>query len=280
MAPEEVRMPSTGASAALKQTASGVPLVDVRVHEKRKYTFLVDTGASWSVVSQRLIKELDLVKLPVSFDHFGKPQALYEVNSVELGNIYLWHLLATDDARGAFPEIERSTGLRIDGVLSLHAFKDYLLTLDFHRDRLEVTRGRLTKRDHATIPFRYSRPLVIVPFSDGESTTTHSMVIDTGSAASFQLAANTGSLPYAEKFLGESRYMTYYGRNAYRVSRIDAVAVLGGVAFVHPVVERHQSGADALGENAGAVGMRALEGLRLTFDCRRDLVRIVDGAKP
>ncbi len=279
MAPHKTGLARIPARAPLIRSSMGLPLVRVLINGRHPAVFLFDTGASTAIVSPRLIKAAGLVQLPVGFDHFGARQGFYEIDTLEIGDAGLWHLLATNDARGILDDFSSSIGTRVDGVLSLSNFRDLLVTADFHRYELRFEPGTLARSGPGTERSRSDagRPVIKVDFADASSRLRVPFIIDTGAAGGLQFPTKQGSLPFPTTDLGTTSYRTYYGDNSYRTLRLHGTARLGGAVLDSPQVELHHNGTDILGEFFGTAGMKALHGLVLTFDSERNLVRIHPG---
>ena len=276
MAPDRTGLAAIPARVPLIRSSMGLPLARVVINGSHPAVFLFDTGASTAIISPRLIKAAGLAEFPVSFDHFGARQGFYEIQTLELGDVGLWNLVATNDARGILDDFSASIGTRVDGVLSLSNFNDLLVTADFRSYELRLRPGRLNRSDPGTERSRSDagRPVIKVDFADTSRRLRRPFIIDTGAAGGLQFATDQESLPFSSTPLGFNYYRTYYGDNRYQILRLDGTARLGEAMLDSPQVELHNEGTDVLGVHFGTAGMKALHGLVLTFDSGQNLVRI------
>lgn len=280
MAPQSTGLATIPARVPLLRSTMGLPLLRATVNGRHPAVFLFDTGASTAILSPRIIKAAALPELPVSFDHFGAKQGFFEVDSLDLGTVGLRHLLVTNDARGILDDFSASIGTRVDGVLALSNFRDLLVTTDFRLYELRIEPGNLSRRETDITRSRSDagRPVIPIEFADGTTSLRRPFIIDTGAAGGLQFSTRHQTLPFDATALGTTSYRTYYGDNSYRTLRLHGTARLGGALLESPQVELHHGGTDILGERFGTAGMRALHGLVLTFDGRRNLLRITGGA--
>ncbi|MDM7922586.1 MAG: aspartyl protease family protein, partial [Pyrinomonadaceae bacterium] len=139
---------STELNGSSTQTATFVlvgshTFLDVKVNGKGPYRFLLDTGASDTSIDSALAREL---KLPVlGKNSIGDPQnptAIeaedVKIASLEAGAIRIANAKALSyDLSKIFPDGE------VRGVLGMPEFADRLLTIDYPRSLISVSKGEL-----------------------------------------------------------------------------------------------------------------------------------------
>jgi hypothetical protein len=253
--PSERQIHLTSDVAVPMQDIGGRPVVELSINGSGPYRFIVDTGASTTVVADDLLAELKLS----------------DAGPVRLETLTIDVLTIRDVtvARGG----AMLAGLQgIRGVLSAQTFPGALLTLDFINKRISMRKGELPAADGRRV-FAYSAedPLPRVPIRiDG---TEYSLHFDTGAPAGM-------SLPL--------RYAKTLGLDGQLVERGRARVVTG----IYPVYEAPFAGRVELGEFVvpltvisfsdlrpgpaeppGLIGMKVLQNFVLTLDAKNRRVR-------
>jgi hypothetical protein len=152
----------------------GRPVVEVMINGKGPFPFLVDTGATRTVIDAGLSDEL----------------SLSSADSIQIKELFIGAIKVTDleaDVRpvtAMFGKVDNAPR----GVLSALAFPGYLLTFDYPRKKISLRKGALPDANASTI-FSYGADemLPIVPVKvAGREIKVH---LDTG--APFALALPT-----------------------------------------------------------------------------------------
>jgi hypothetical protein len=239
----------------------GRPVVELSINGSGPYRFILDTGASRTVVADDLIAEL---KLPAINGADSGP--------VRIDTLGLDTLMMTDVTVARGGAMLAGLNGQVRGVLSAQAFPGSLLTLDFIDKRVSVRRGELPPADGRRI-FAYDAddPLPRVPVRiDG---TEYRLHFDTGAPAGM-------SLPLARaRTLGLEGQLVERGR-----ARV--------VTGVFPVFEAPFTGRIELGDFVlpitaisfsdlrpgpapppGLIGMKLLQDFVITLDTRNRRVR-------
>ncbi len=190
-------------------------LLFVDVHQnKRIYRFVVDTGASHTVVDSTTFKDLLLAEAAtvtketanggVRVLKFRNPKDFLVGGKLPIRSSHLGCInLAT---------ISAMHGARIDGVLGCDFLGDYVVQFDFDRERL-VIGSEIPKSAAASFRFTRSQlgcPIVTagVSNSSNDDRKPREYVVDTGSAGPqeislnhdrFQESINDGTLMYADR---------------------------------------------------------------------------------
>ena len=112
----------------------GLPIVTFRNNNKR-FNFLLDTGASTSIINKSILSELVYKDTKMGGTVFGM-----EGNQVEAPLVYI-ELTYKDkqyddtfqcvDMTTAFDNVKQEYGVTIHGILSSHFFEKYKYILDF-----------------------------------------------------------------------------------------------------------------------------------------------------
>ncbi|MCH8978835.1 MAG: clan AA aspartic protease, partial [Armatimonadetes bacterium] len=127
------------------------PIVEAYVNGEGPFKFVVDTGASGTMVSAELAKRLKLpkngsvlVSAPNSPNMIRAPQ--HRIRRLVVGDITFFRLNAT-----AILDEEFARGLGADGILSAADFRGYLVTFDYRRRRMLLTPGELPEPDGESV---------------------------------------------------------------------------------------------------------------------------------
>jgi hypothetical protein len=105
-----------------------LPLVEVRINGQGPYRFLLDSAANVTLLQTRIA---DKLKLPILRP--GQESRLCAVRTIQIGEAVFDDLIV-----GA-----RTWNEEIDGVIGFNLFAECLLTMDFPRQRILLTRGEL-----------------------------------------------------------------------------------------------------------------------------------------
>jgi hypothetical protein len=168
----KLSIPAGGASVPMLDFG-GRPGVNVRINGQGPFAFVVDTGASHTVVDPSLVAELSL---PTA----GGGNT---IKQLEMGDVTVHDFSVMAGPLLRMPG--KTDGPR--GVLSALAFPGYLLTFDFPRKQITIRSGALGKPDGKTISSYETGELPIVPVRvAGREFQVH---LDTG--APFPLALPT-----------------------------------------------------------------------------------------
>jgi hypothetical protein len=130
-----IEVPEGGTSVAM-QDVGGRPLVELRINGKGPYLFILDTGASHTVIAADVIEELGLKG--------GRIEEL-RLSDAAMHNVPFL----------PFPGLSGLGGDRPPrGVLSAAAFPGYLLTLDYPARKILLRAGELPAADQRRV-FQY-----------------------------------------------------------------------------------------------------------------------------
>jgi predicted aspartyl protease len=107
-------------------------LVPVKINGQGPYTFVLDTGATFTCIDRKLVEQL---RLPEARGQFGvgvvvpteASAKLVDVKSIEVGNA------SANDLKACVIDFQnfQSSGLDAHGLLGLNFLKSYRVTIDF-----------------------------------------------------------------------------------------------------------------------------------------------------
>jgi hypothetical protein len=167
------------------QDTAGRPTVELTINGRGPYRFILDTGATLTVLNDRLVRELSL-SAPApgqtgAVADRARPPTI-EIHEIRVGDAVLSDVIAAVAPTGMFPE----GGDAPQGVLSAASFPGYLLTYDYARKRVSIRKGSLPPADSMSVfQYREDQVLPTVPVRvGGHEADVH---LDTGSPAGLTL---------------------------------------------------------------------------------------------
>lgn len=134
------------------QTEGGMPTVEVMVNGQGPFVFGIDTGAQGgsridsSLVEKLALKSSGQVQATDGSGRNPQTAELFKLESITIGNLRF-----SDVTAGSRNFKNSPRPLKIDGILGLSVFSEYLVTLDFPAKVLRVEKGELPKADGAEI---------------------------------------------------------------------------------------------------------------------------------
>lgn len=248
--------------------AGSMPAVEVMVNGKGPFLFAIDTGAQGMArVDSALVEKLALKASGTvqGTDGSGRgpqPMATVRIESLEIGGLRFSDIEAATRNYNLSPRMPK-----IDGILTLNLFADYLFTLDFRGKVVRAAQGELAKGDGVST-YRSEGGIPVVPFTIGS--VALDARIDTGnSIGAFVLPT---SLAEKLTFIGEQttvgKARSISGETEIKSGRIKETIRFAGQEFPEPTITH-----PALGELAN-IGSRALSDFTVTFDQPNSRLRL------
>jgi hypothetical protein len=261
LAPEHVVVPG--------RIVSNLLLIEGTVAGAGPYYFLIDTGSSITLVSDRIATAGPAVRttpalVPVQVVSAAGGATMLgstTLPSLELGSTRFANVRAVVYD---FVDFSNHLGLTVDGIIGFPVFRDLLLTLDYPRHRI-VLSPRFPARAIAgtALPFALedgTRPIVNVELGDK----AFMALLDSGSDLAFTLDA-TGLNP---RFMAGPRtgpvVTTLSGNAPRQIGRLADSLLLGGCEVREPRV--------MLTDQLSTIGSEILRHFTLTFDQHRSQV--------
>lgn len=106
-------------------------------NEGKKFNFLLDTGASLSMVDSNILDKLSYKNLDYSGSVFGiegkKVEVPYISLSLEYKGVHYDEEFQVLDMSSAFNQVKAESGVTLSGILSSNFFKKYQYVLDFEK---------------------------------------------------------------------------------------------------------------------------------------------------
>ena len=257
------------------RTVSNLLMVEGTIGGAGPYRFLIDTGSSVTLVSDRIAETLPDFRAagglaPVQVISAAGGSTLLgstTLPSLELGTATFANIRA---AVYDFADFSNHLGLTVDGILGFPIFRDVLLTLDYPRNRV-VLSPRFPARTvpGVAIPFALedgTRPIVNVELGDS----TFMALIDSGSDLPFTLNPTGLNPPFKSGPRSGPVVSTLSGSDPRQIGRLADTLALGTCEIREPRV--------MITDQLSTIGAEILRHYTLTFDQRRGLL-ILDPAR-
>ncbi len=277
---------STGYSQNLKsfsipfQTSNNLVIVQATVNGSKPLSFILDTGASGTVISENAAKDLGL-KLEGQADAstqggsieaaFVKNVSLRLSKDVELPNLTL--------AAIRLSGLEAGLGRKVDGILGFEIFKRFVVEIDYASKLVKFYEPRNYKYagrgKTVSISIKDNTPFVRAEiFPVGKQPFEGEFLIDTGL---------TGTLNFNSPFVARNKLLELVpntksitfgallaGKSSGRIGRVNSFQ-FGGFVIEHPVANFSQdaAGDDSEAEVAGIIGSEVLRRFKLIVDYSR-----------
>ena len=189
-----VTAPENPAPIRVRKTLNLI-FTQVSINGRGPYNFAVDTGATQTVISEKLIDEMGLQPITSTVVYgiggAGKVDTkLYGVNEIAVGDVKIKNIPV-----GTFndPLVSQLA----DGILGTAALSDFIITVNYPASQLELSRKRLPATAAAEIlPAWYFSNLLLVPLNvNGKQ---GNFIVDTGAVTtvlSHNMAAQLGINP-------------------------------------------------------------------------------------
>jgi hypothetical protein len=253
------------------QSGDALRTLEVMVNGQGPFVFGFDTGAQAdpridvSLVEKLKLKSTGQVQTTDPSRRNFQASESYKVDSISVGSLRLTDVTVIGRNFRNSPR-----PVKIDGMLGLNAFADYLVTLDFPGNKLRLEKGELPKSDGAEI-LDYKNEAGIVGVEISVADKKIKARLDTGNA----IGAFVFPTEFAEKlsFAGEPRVVgrarSATGEMEIKQVQLKGVIKLGRHEFADPTIVF-----PALGD-IGNIGLKALSQFVITFDQKNGRLRLV-----
>ena len=180
-AADRIAVPAKGVAVPMGDI-DGRPLVELTINGKGPYPFILDTGASDTVVDEGLAKDLTLAERTGSMFSNGPHGQMVRIEELRIGEASLSGVTAEAMPLSAMFAV----GNPPRGVLSAASFPGYLLSLDYPGKRITIRKGELSAPDSRRI-FGYTADQILPNVPVTVAGTVVRAHIDSGSPASLTL---------------------------------------------------------------------------------------------
>ena len=269
-APGAIEVPAEGISLPMEDFG-GRPVVSVEIGGQGPFRFVVDTGASVSVISPRLQERLSLSAargVQAMTPGGGPAPVILSIPVFRLGPVVIRDLMAAVLPGNPFAGEDAPLG-----ILSGSSFPGYLLTFDYPRKQISIRKGELASSESGSL-FDYSAedPLPTVPIRvAGRPLRAH---LDTGSGHGLTLPAKLlKELPLDSEPAAAGMAKTHGGESPMVRAKVRGPIELGALKLEIPevVFSDVPSGADP---TIGNLGSQVLREFVVTLDVRNRRIRV------
>jgi predicted aspartyl protease len=252
------------------QVGEGMPTIEVMVNGQGPFVFGFDTGAQAgpridaSLVEKLKLKVTGEVQATDTSRRNPQASATVKLDSLSIGGLRFTDVTAVSRNYQNSPR-----PLKVDGILGLDLFAEYLVTLDFPAKKLRLEKGELPKADGAEIlDYKNDGGVAQVELSVGDKKIKAHL--DSGNAiGTFVLPTafvEKLSLAGEPRVVGRARSAS--GEMEIKQVQIKDVVKLGRHEFPDAAVTY-----PALGD-LGNVGVKVLSQFVITFDQQHERVRL------
>jgi TPR repeat protein/predicted aspartyl protease len=243
-----------------------MPVVPVMINGKGPFRFLIDTGASYVLLDQRLAERLHLTRhgAAMALETVGKSSVTTEqpavITSLAVGGVHFSNFNAA--VLNFTPmEIDGDLPIQIDGILGSALFAHSLLTMDYPKRMVHIAHGSLPALDDKNIfplILRHNIPYLMIRLETAHQIQDWWAMIDTGSNSALGIGTEWG-LAYSTPIVDSGLSVTASGQLTNHHARIERMR-LGSFTFTAPEVNICD------GQRYARIGQDQLNDLRLTLD--------------
>ena len=270
--PTLVDVPEDGVTLPMKDYG-GRPVVDVRIGDKGPYAFILDTGASITVLDLELQKELALSS-PEGV-HAGTPGTTASPLIVTVPLLHVDRATIGGFMAAVMPLAEYfKTPGAPRGVLSASSFPGCLVVFDYPGKQITIRKGSLPAADALTV-FAYGSdqhlPALPVRIA-GQETFVH---LDTGSGSTLTLPRKfLGELPLKSKPVDSGVARLPGGTFPVSAAAVDGEIAIGSFKLELPEVRfsDERLGADL---GPGNIGYPILKDFVVTLDSKNRRIQLL-----
>jgi predicted aspartyl protease len=259
------------------RTSLNLLFANVMVNGNGPYEFAIDTGATQTVVSEKLAKEagLDLITSSVVFGIGGSGKVetkLYKMKELSIGDVEV-----KNTPVGTFND--PLVAQLADGILGTSILSDFIITVNYPAGQLELSRKRAaTPASAEVIPIWFFSNLLLLPLEvNGKK---GNFVVDTGAVTtvlSHSMAAQLGvreNTPGAKVDMGIAGVGGFEGV-VLKVPDVTFKTEKNSEAFPQVVAIDLKQISKMIGtEVAGVIGYDFLSDYKLTLDYYAGEIRI------
>lgn len=270
----KVQAPEQPAPIRMKRLLNFL-VAEVMVNGQGPYRFLVDTGATQTVVSDKVIEALGLKKIATSimFGVGGEGKlesSIYRADSLKVGDVTVLNV-----ALGTLGN--PLLGLVMDGILAPGLFSDFVITIDYPKTQIELTRS--APASGTAVPVWCFSGLLMTPV-EVNGKYKGNFLIDTGADATLLAHSMANNLGITKDTPGATLNLPIGGIGGLD----DGVLVVPSVTLKTPfesqrfdklmAIELHGMSSLIQTELSGVLGYDALKDYRVTLDYQRAEIRL------
>ena len=248
---------------------------DVFVNGQGPFRFLIDTGATQTVLSEKLAVRLGLKKIATNIMHgvggAGKlDSAVFRADSLKIGDITVKNLPLGTLSNPMLDQV-------MDGIIGTTMLADFIITIDYPRSQIQL--ARKAPETGTAIPVWCFSGLLLVPVEvNGQH--KGNFLIDTGADTTLLAHSMAGNLGVNKNTPGASLNLPIGG-----VGGLDAgVLIVPAVTLKTPIetkrfevlmsIELKEMSSLIQTELSGVLGYDSLKDYRITLDYHKAEIRL------
>lgn len=263
-APGELAIDGSGVHIPLLE-GSMHPKVIVDMGDGQEYAFVVDTGAAVNVLDSAIAESLGLAQVgEMQIGAPGGPQIPGKIVNVPHASI---GQATIKNAEFVTMDLNAFSGGSMQGVLGMALFRDYLLTYDYSRNEIKLSREALATDAPGVMPYTDKSGHIEVNMNvAGTAVVAH---LDTGSMGGFTLPIDMKpSLPLKPSGQGAATARVVGGDRDIQFGQLDGDIQFAGTRYTNPRISFMDPS-----PGYGNVGSRVLSDFIVSIDQRRQLIR-------
>lgn len=175
----------TPAKITYKEDVTIIPLINendryyvmVKINGKGPFKLLLDSGSPYTVVRERVVKKAGLQNKEVTKLFAATTLKLYRVDTINIEKTELSDMVVVKDT--IYDATQKNNPNWVDGVLSLSAFQDKLISIDLSRNIIKLSNGHLSKNDKSSMALKDASqmmPVTLPYMADQKAKTIHPQV--------------------------------------------------------------------------------------------------------
>lgn len=245
------------------------PVIEVKINGKGPYKFMFDTGSpTLAKLDEKVFTELNLPVTDsiMAGDGSGINRKAFPVTG--LRQIAIGPYKINNVAAMVRDYNQRKNIDPIDGVIGLGFFKDVLVELNFEKNQLIISKGKLDKNDKNVFPTAMKNDVPTIDLKLGTKSTN--AVFDTGNMGWLSLHSSVISnemIMGTPKVIGRAK--TVSNEFEIREAQLKESIFIGNIEFGNPTIIIN----DVLPQTNA--GIRFLKQMNITFDQKNGLVRLI-----
>ena len=248
---------------------------EVSINGKGPFRFIVDTGATQTVVSQKVASSLGLKKVATNIMYGlggeGKVESpIYRADSLEVGDVTIRNVPLGSVSN---PLLD----LVLDGILGPSLLADFAVTIDYPRSQIELSRK--VPETGTIVPVWFFGGLLLVP-ADVNGKFKGNFLIDTGADGTLLAHSMANNLGVNKNTPGATLNLPIGGVGGLD----DGVLLVPSVTLKTPfeskqfdsmmAIDLHSMSSLIQTELSGVLGYDTLKGYRLTLDYLKAEIRL------
>jgi len=249
------------------ETQNNRPIILVSVNGSKPLPFIFDTGAAIMVISDSIFQMLNLQDMGEV--NVGSPNAQNTIEAVltSIDSISIGEYQTKELSSISFSLSKILPDLNVAGIIGLNAFSNYLLSLDYSKGELNISKGNLKTDDPNTIKVRLQP---ILGFEVEINNKKYEAHLDTGSQYFINLPYEwKNNLVFYDEPVKSDTGRTVSGEFYIYKAKLKGTIHIGNISITDPEVNLVTGGFNII--NFGSQFLRDYE---ITIDSKLSLIKM------